>query len=66
MGAELFTFRISVRRVNLNTNEPASLQPSFVANKTVFLADGKDGSLSLRLDLPVKASLMDEGLVRIP
>ena len=65
-GTELFTRKISIRPFNLNTNEPASLQASFVANGGLHLADGIETPLDLRLDLPVRAILMEDTLGRIP
>lgn len=66
MEAELFMPKVSIRSVNLNTNEPASLQASFFANRAISLADGNDGPLWLRLDLPLRASLIEDGLARTP
>jgi hypothetical protein len=65
-GTDLFTRRVSIGPFNLNTNEPASLQASFLGNKSVRLADGIGGPLGLRLDLPVRAILMEDGLARTP
>jgi hypothetical protein len=64
--AELFTRKASIRPFNLNTNEPASLQASFLANSGVHFADGNVASLGLRLDLPVRAILTDDCLARTP
>ena len=64
--AELFTRTASIRPFNLNTNEPASLQASFLPNNTVFLVDGNDGSLGLRLHLPMRTSLTEDNLARTP
>jgi hypothetical protein len=64
--AELFARTASIRPFNLNTNEPASLQASFLANSTVSLVDGNDGPLGLRLDLPIRTSLTEESLARTP
>jgi hypothetical protein len=63
---DLFTRRVSIRPFNLNTDEPASLQASFLANSGVRLADGIEAPLGLRLDLPVRAILMEDGLARTP
>jgi len=63
---ELFARTASIRPFNLNTNEPASLQASFLTNSTLSLADGNDGPLGLRLDLPIQTSLTDDGLARTP
>jgi hypothetical protein len=65
-GTDLFTRRVSIGSFNLNTSEPASLQASFLANKNVRLADGIETPLGLRLDLPVRAILMEDGLARTP
>jgi hypothetical protein len=65
-GTELFTRKISIRPFNLNTNEPASLQASFVANSSVHFADGIETPFGLRLDLPVRAFLTEDSLSRIP
>jgi len=64
--AELFARTASIRPFNLTTNEPASLQASFLANSTISLVDGNDGPLGLRLDLPIRTSLTDGGLARTP
>ena len=65
-GTELFLRKISIRPFNLDTNEPASLQASFVANSAMHLADGIEAPLGLRLDLPVRAILMEHSLARTP
>jgi hypothetical protein len=65
-GTELFTRKISIRPFNLNTNEPASLEASFVANNGMHFADGIEASLDLRLDLPVRAILIEDSLARTP
>jgi hypothetical protein len=65
-GTELFTRRISIRPFNLNTSEPASLQASIVANSGMHFDDGIEAPLNLRLDLPVKAILMEDSLARTP
>jgi hypothetical protein len=64
--AELFARTASIRPFNLNTNEPASLQALFVANSTMSLADGNEGPLGLRLDLPIRTGLTEDGLARTP
>ena len=63
---ELFTRKTTIGPFNLNTNEPASLQASFVANTGVYFANGIETPLSLRLDLPVRAILSEDGLARTP
>ena len=65
-GTELFLRKISIRPFNLDTNEPASLQASFVASSAIHLADGIEAPLGLRLDLPVRAILMEHSLARTP
>ena len=65
-GTALFSRRIGIRPFNLNTNEPASLQASLVANSGIDFTDGVEAPLGLRLDLPVRAILMDDSLARIP
>jgi hypothetical protein len=64
--AELFTRAASIPPFDLNTNQPASLQASFFANSTVSLVDRNDGLLGLRLDLPVRASFVEDSFARIP
>jgi hypothetical protein len=64
--AELFARTASIRPFNLNTNEPASLQALFLAGRTMSLVDGNDGPRGLSLDLPIRASLTDDGLARTP
>lgn len=64
--AELFTRVASIRPFNLNTNEPASLQASFLPNNPISLVDGKDGPLGLRLDLTLRTSLTEDNLARTP
>jgi hypothetical protein len=66
LGAELFTQKIAIGPFNLNTNEPASLQASFFANSGLYLANASEAPLGLRLDLPVRAILTDDGLARTP
>lgn len=63
---ELFSRRISIGPFNLNTSEPASLEASFVSNRRIHFADGIETPLGLRLDLPWRATLMDDGLARTP
>ncbi len=63
---ELFARTAAIRPFNLNTNEPASLQALFLANSTMSLVDGSNGSLGLRLDLPIRTTLTDDGRARIP
>ena len=64
--AELFSRRIAIGPFNLNTSEPASLQTSFVAHSRIQFADGIETPLGLRLDLPVRATLLEDGLARTP
>jgi hypothetical protein len=64
--AELFTRTASIRPFNLDTNEPASLQASFLTNSTISLVDGKEGSLGLRLHLPSRTSFTEDNLARTP
>jgi len=64
--AELFSRRIAVGPFNLNTSEPASLEAFFVSSRRIQFADGIETPLGLRLDLPVKATLMEDGLARTP
>ena len=63
---EPFTRTVAIGPFNLNTNEPASLQASFLANSRLRFADGSDTPLGLRLDLPVRAALIEDGHVGIP
>jgi hypothetical protein len=65
-GTELFPPRISIRPFNLNTNEPVSLQASIVAKNGMHFDDGIKAALDLRLDLPVRAILMEDSLARTP
>jgi hypothetical protein len=65
-GAELFSRRITIAPFNLNTSEPASLEAFFVSNRRIQFADGVETPLGLRLDLPVKATLMEDGFTRTP
>ena len=64
--AELFSRRVTLGPFNLNTSEPASLEASFVSNRRTQFADGVETPLGLRLDLPVRATLMEDGLTRTP
>jgi len=64
--AELFTRPASIRAFNLETNEPASLQASFLANSRVHLGDENAAPLGLRLDLPVRAIFLEDSLARTP
>jgi hypothetical protein len=64
--AELFVRKASIRPFNLNTKEPASLQASFLANSGVHFADGNVAALRLRLDLPLRAILLEDSLARTP
>jgi hypothetical protein len=64
--AELFSRRITIGPFNLNTSEPASLETSFVSNRRIHFADGIETPLGLRLDLPVRATLMEDGFARTP
>ncbi|HYJ03730.1 MAG TPA: hypothetical protein VEX43_01250 [Chthoniobacterales bacterium] len=64
--AELFSRRIAIGPFNLNTSEPASLQASFVAHSRIQFADGIETPLGLRLDLPLRATLMEDGFARTP
>jgi len=64
--AELFNRKASLRPFDLNKTEPASLQASFFTNSGVYFADENDARLGLRLDLPVKALLMEQDLARTP
>jgi hypothetical protein len=66
LEAELFTQKVAIGPFNLNTNEPASLQASFFANSGVYLANASEAPLGLRLDLPVRVILTDDGLARTP
>jgi hypothetical protein len=64
--AELFGRRITIGPINLNTSEPASLDASFVSNRRIQFADNVETPIGLRLDLPVRATLMEDGLARMP
>lgn len=61
---EPFTRLAAIGPFNLNNPEPASLQVSFLANSRIRFADGNNAPLGLRLDLPVKAALMEDELAR--
>jgi len=61
-----FTRKASIGPFNLNTNERASLQTSFLANSSLYFADGNEATLGLRLDLPVRAIFIEDGLARTP
>lgn len=63
---ELFSRRIAVGPFNLNTSEPASLEAFFVSNRRLQFADWIETPLGLRLDLPLRATLIDEGLTSTP
>lgn len=63
---ELFIRKASIGPFNLGTSEPASLQASFLANGSLHFADGIETPLGLRFELPVRASLTDDGLARTP
>ena len=65
-GMEPFTRMAAIGPFNLSTNEPASLQASFLPRRRIRFVDGNDTSLGLRLDLPVRAALMEDGLARTP
>jgi hypothetical protein len=65
-GMEPFVRTIAIGPFNLNTNEPASLQALFFANRTIRFSDGKDALLGLRLDLPMTAASMEDGFARTP
>jgi hypothetical protein len=64
--AELFGRMVTIGPFNLNTSEPASLESSFVSNRRIQFADSVETPLGLRLDLPVRATLMEDGLARTP
>jgi hypothetical protein len=66
LESELFTQNVAIGPFNLKTNEPASLQASFFSNSAVYLANASERPLGLRLDLPMKAILTDDGLARTP
>lgn len=64
--AELFTRKVAIGPFNLSTSERASLQASFLANSGTYFADGIDAPVTIRLDLPVRAILMEDALARTP
>ena len=64
--AELFARRITIGPFNLNTSEPASLEASFASNRRIQFAEGVETPLGLRLDLPWRATLMEDGFARSP
>ena len=64
--AELFTRKVAIGPFNLSTSERASLQASFLANSGIYLADGIDAPVTIRLDLPVRAIFMQDALARTP
>ena len=64
--ADLFGRRASIRRFDLNKTEPASLQVSFFTNSEVYVGDEGGVRLGLRLDLPVRAVLVEQDLARTP
>lgn len=64
--AELFARQAAIAQFNLSTSEPASLQASFLTNRGVYLADGDQAALGIRLDLPAKLTLLEDDLARIP
>lgn len=66
LEAGVFSRKVVIGPFNLNTNEPASLQASFFANSGVYLANASEAPLGLRLDLPVRAILTEDGLARTP
>ena len=66
LEGDLFTRKIAIGPFNLNTNEPASLQAAFFANSGVYLANASEARLGLRLDLPVRAILTEDGFARTP
>ena len=66
LEAAVFTRKVATGPFDLNTNEPASLQAAFFANSGVYFANASEAPLGLRLDLPVRAILTDDGLARTP
>ncbi|MEY2495633.1 MAG: hypothetical protein QOJ45_2125 [Verrucomicrobiota bacterium] len=66
LEADLFTRKIAIGPFNLNTNEPASLQAAFSTSSGVYLANASEARLGLRLDLPVRAILTEDGFARTP
>jgi hypothetical protein len=65
-GMEPFVRTIAIGPFNLSTNEPASLQASFFADRRIRFSDGKDTALGLRLDLPATAASMEDGFAGTP
>lgn len=65
-GMEPFTQAVAIAPFHLNTNEPASLQAWFLADRRLRFANGNDPPFGLRLDLPGRAALMEDGLARTP
>jgi hypothetical protein len=63
---EPFVRTIAIGPFNLRTNEPASLQASFFANRSMGFLDGKDTPLGLRLNLPMTAASVEDGFARTP
>ncbi|MEY2519094.1 MAG: hypothetical protein QOF24_853 [Verrucomicrobiota bacterium] len=66
LEADPFTRKTAIGPFNLNTNEPASLQAAFSASSGVYLANASEARLGLRLDLPVRAILTEDGFARTP
>ena len=64
--ADLFSRRVTIGPFNLHTNEPASLEASFVSTRRIQFGEGIETPLGLRLDLPLRATLMVDGLARTP
>ncbi|MEY2560550.1 MAG: hypothetical protein QOG51_965 [Verrucomicrobiota bacterium] len=66
LEADPFTRKTAIGPFNLNTNEPASLQAAFSASSGVYSANANEARLGLRLDLPVRAILTEDGFARTP
>jgi hypothetical protein len=66
LEADPFTRKTAIGPFNLNTNEPASLQAAFSASSGVYFANASEARLGLRLDLPVRAILTEDGFARTP
>jgi hypothetical protein len=64
--AELFSRRITIASFSLQTNEPASLEASLASSRRIQFAESIETPLGLRLDLPLRATLMEDGLARTP
>lgn len=64
--AELFARQAAIAQFSLSTSEPASLQIAFLTNRGVYLAEGDQASLGIRLDLPARLTLLEDDLARIP